>query len=349
MLTLFSEPQTDVEYSPSRIPCSWRISYILMCFTGVNNVFFMPSLPRCLRMTSLVYHAVWLCISAPVVVLYIYNIKWGTSMNSFTESVSVLTSCSYLMTLGTINMVNALKANRTPEFLKKWSLLCSNKTIRCENIEFSRYRNVRVALVVIFLCLITLDVAVNVRYLLHFDWAVCGTVMFPSLTSSSHISKAVCMIYHTFGYFSLYSVILTVVHFALVTLTLADEFDKLYQVICQYQSSQCTGVSAWEQVRFHHEELISLACLHGQLSTMLLGPILVGNVVFVCFNLYYVLTVHAGVLGVINVIVATAILSIIIVSSSILEHEVSEMSIKYTKLCTKWPQFWRRYFEMFTE
>ena len=33
------------------------------------------------------------------------------------------------------------------------------------------------------------------------------------------------MIYHTFGYFSLYSVILTVGHFALVTLTLADEFD----------------------------------------------------------------------------------------------------------------------------
>ena len=140
MLTLFSEPQTDVEYSPSRIPCSWRVLHVLMCFTGVSNVFFMPSLPRCLRMTSLVYHAVWLCISAPVVVLYIYNIKWGTSMNSFTESVSVLTSCSYLMTLGTINMVNALKANRTPEFLKKWSLLCSNNTIRCENIEFSRYR-----------------------------------------------------------------------------------------------------------------------------------------------------------------------------------------------------------------
>ena len=62
MLTLFS--QTDVEYSPSRIPCSWRVLHILMCFTGVSNVFFMPSLPRCLRMTSLVYHDVWLCISA---------------------------------------------------------------------------------------------------------------------------------------------------------------------------------------------------------------------------------------------------------------------------------------------
>ena len=121
---------------------------------------------------------------------------------------------------------------------------------------------------------------------------------------------------------------------------------KLYKVICQYQSSQCIRISAWEQVRFHHEALISLACLHGQLSTMLLGPILVGNVVFVCFNLYYVLTVHAGVLGVINVIVATTILSIIIGSSSILENEVGEMSFEYTKLCKKWPRFWRRCVEM---
>ena len=316
-----------------------------MCLTGVSNVFFMPSLPRFLRMTSLVYHAVWLCISAPVVVLYIYNIQWGTSMNSITESISVLALSSYLMTLGTINMVNALKANRTPEFFKKWSLLCSNKMISCENIKYARYRRVRVALVVILICLITLEMVVGVRYLLHFDWSVCGTVMFPSLTISQQLLKAVCMIYHTSGYLSLFSVILTVVHFSLVTLTLADEFDKLYEVICDHLSSKCTGVSAWEKVRCHHEALISLARLHGQLSTMLLGPTLMGNIVFVCFNLYYVLAVHVGVLGFLNVIVATTILSIIIVSSSILENEVSEMSFEYIKVWTKWQSFWRRYFE----
>ena len=325
MSSLFSEPHIDGDSNLSQIPCSWRVLHILTCFTGINNVFFMSSLPRCLRITSLVYHAAWLCISAPLIVLYISQIKWEASINSIAELVSIIIYNSYLVTLGTANMINALKANRTTAFLKKWYLLSSNKATSWKNIPSTRYRRVRASLIIICIGPMSFDAIVVVRHVLQAGWSVCETDMFPSFNTSQHLAKAMCVIYHSFGYISSVSVILSVCHFALVTLTLAEEFDKLYHVICDHLSSKCTGISAWEQVRFHHEALISLVCLHGQLSTMLLGLILVGNVVYVCFNLYYILAVHVGVLGVFSVIFAIATLLTIIVPSGNLENEVRIM------------------------
>ena len=275
-----------------------------MCFTGVNNVFFMTSLPRCLRITSLVCHAAWLCISAPLIVLYISKIKWEASINSIAERVSIIIYNSYLVTLGTANMINVLKANRTTAFLKKWSLHFSNKATCWENIKSSCYRRVRAVLVAICIGPLSFDAIVVVRHVLKSGWPVCETDMFPTFNTSHHLVRAMCVIYHSFGYLSSVSVILSVCHFAVVTLTLSEEFHKLRisshlrPLIFQMHRYQ----SALGNKYVHHEVLVSLACLHGLLSTMLLGPIHVGNVVCVCFNLYYVLAVHAGVLGVFSVI-----------------------------------------------
>ena len=249
MLSLFSESQSDEASNLIRIPCSWCALHILMCFTGVNNVFFMTSLPRCLLITSLVCHAAWLCISASLIVIYISQIKWEASINSIAERVSIIIYNSYLVTLGTANMINVLKANRTTAFLKKWSLLFSNKATCWENIKSSCYRRVRAVLVAICIGPLSFDAIVVVRHVLKSGWPVCETDMFPTFNTSHHLVRAMCVIYHSFGYLSSVSVILSVCHFAVVTLILSQEFHKLYQVICDHLSSKCTGISTWEQVR----------------------------------------------------------------------------------------------------
>ena len=94
-------------------------------------------------------------------------------------------------------------------------------------------------------------------------------------------------------------------------------------ILCVY------GRWPWEQIRFHHEALVSLVCLHSQLSSMLLGLILVGNVVNLCFALYYFFAVQAGVLGVLTCTKGIVVLLTIIASSSILEKEVRKNFIKH--------------------
>ena len=328
-MPLFPEPLNDGGYNLSRIPRSWRISHILLCITGVNNVFFIKSLPRWLRVASLVYHAVWFCSSVPVVVLYIHQIQWRGSLNNILEHVTMVIYLSYLTTLGTGHMFNALKANRTGNFLREWCLFCSDETICCEKENNKRYKRVRAALVITCVSIITWYVTMVVRYFFSFDWSLCGSVMFPSLKTYNWFLKIVCMYHHLLCYFSTFSVVLTACQFALLTLTLAEEFDKLYGAICIdiHVSSTTTDVNVWEQVRFRHQALVSLVCLHGQLSSMLLGLILVGNVVFLCFNLYYVFMVQLGVVGMITVTLAMVVLSTIIIPSNILEDEVCEVSI----------------------
>ena len=69
---------------------------------------------------------------------------------------------------------------------------------------------------------------------------------------------------------------------------------------------------------------------HYDVSVMLLGLILVGNAVFLYFTLYYILAINAWILGVLNASVAIVVLSIIIAPSTLLENEVSKISIIHT-------------------
>ena len=119
ILPLFPELQSDAVYNLSRIPRSWRIFHILLCFSGVSNVFFITSYPRCMRVASLVYHAAWLCLSIPVVVVYIHSAKWGRSIDNIVKHISMIMHSSYMITLGTTYGINTLKADRTVKFHKK--------------------------------------------------------------------------------------------------------------------------------------------------------------------------------------------------------------------------------------
>ena len=332
-MPLFPEPPSDAEYNISRIPLSWRVLHILLCFTGVNNVFLIKPLPRCLRVASLVYHAAWFCLSFPVVIVFIHNIQWEQSVANVIEHVGMIIYSSYLLTLGTAHGINALKANRIVKFLKKWCLFRFGETL-CHKVENKkRYKIIRIVLLIVYTTLTTWYMVAVVRYFIIFDWYICGPTLFPSLSSKPHwLLKAVCMIYHLITYLSASSVILTACHFALVTLTLAEEFDTLYRVICNHVVSPSTDISAWEHVRFRHEALVSLVCLHGQMSSMSLGFLLVGNVVFLCFNLYYFLIVHPAVMGALSLTLAFAVLSTIIAPSNILENEVSKICL-YTLMC----------------
>ena len=135
--------------------------------------------------------------------------------------------------------------------------------------------------------------------------------------------KPICVFYVVMANFSTISVSLTSCLFALVTMTLAVEFDKLYQVISNLTSSGGVDMDVWEQVRFRHAALVSLVRLHDQLSTMLLGPIITGHVIYLCLGLYYIFIVHMAVLDVFNIAMSLAVLWAIIMPSDVLENMVS--------------------------
>ena len=262
--------------------------------------------------------------------MHIYDIEWGTSINNIVERINVIVFSSYLITFGTANLINTLKVNRTTKFIREWCLFRSDQTICSENEkDKQRYNKIRACLLTICISLIIGYTIVIVRYCFIFDWSMCGLFLFPSIKTSPVILKISCVYFHLLGYLSAFTVLLTACHFALVTLTLAEEFDKLYRVICNHVSSACTDVGPWEHIRFHHEALVSLVCLHSQLSSMLLGLIIVGNVVNLCFALYYFFAVQAGVLGVLTCTKGIVVLSTIIASSSILEKEVRKNFIKH--------------------
>ena len=345
-LTLFAGLPSDLEYNLSRIPCSWRLLYLLLCFIGVNNVFFIKPLPRPLRIASLVYHAAWLCMSVPTMVWYMHNLKWGRSVNDIIHHVGLIIYGNYLITSGTLHMINALRPNRTVKILKKWCVFCSDKTVCCVKENNKSYRTFRVSLVIICAALITWYVVAVVQYALVFDWSICTSRLFPSLHKSPWLLKAMCVNYHILLYLSAFSVVLTACYFAFFTLTLGEEYNKLYRIICNYASSPSTDIGTREQVRFRHEALFSLVCLHAQLSTMLLGLILVGDVVYLCFTFYYVLTINADILGVLNAIVAIAVLLTIIAPSNMLENEISKISTKHTKVCINMLKFCISYFQL---
>ena len=327
-LPSFPESQNGAEYSLSRIPYSWRVLHLLLCFTGVNNVFFITSLPRWLRVASLVYNTVWFCLSVPLVVMFIHSVKWGRSVNNIIQHVGMIICNSYLITLGTAHTINSLNTNRAVTFLKKWCSFCSDESIYHEEETSKRYRKVWVALVIVNIAIITWYLITVARHFaLIVDWSMCGSTLFSSLNTSHWFLKAVCVNYYILHSVSLFSVILTACLFAIVSLTLAEEFDKLYRVICNHVACPSTDISVWEQMRFRHEALVSLVCLHGQLFSMLLGLILVGNIVIMCFGLYHVFTMQTGVLGMLSIFIVTVVFSTIIVPSNELENEVSEILI----------------------
>ena len=123
------------------------------------------------------------------------------------------------------------------------------------------------------------------------DWKSSSChFLFPSLTQPWFL-KTICVFYVILAHCSTISVSLTTCLFALVTINLAEEFHKLYHVCRKLTSSYVVGMDMWEQVRFRHEALVSLVCLQGQMSTMLLGLILIGFVIYLYFGLYFVLVV----------------------------------------------------------
>ena len=326
MFSIFSEPQSATEF-PSKLPISWRVSHILLCLTGVNNVYFIKLLPTSLRVASLIYHAAWLCLSAPLFVLYIYCNTWDGSVTNILQQVGMTISYSYILILGATFMFNALKRNRTTKFLRNWYLLDSNNTVRYGNGKAKCYRNVRAALVISTISQPFLYVALTVRSFLITDLHTVGSLFFGSLNASPEALTALYVIYTVLFLISAFNATLTTCHFALVTITLAEEFDKLYRGICNLLSSSCFDVNVWEQVRFRYKALVSLVNLHSRLSTMMLGPILITCVMSLCFNFYYVLAVGVEVLAISSIITAIAILWAIISPSNILENKVSHMFI----------------------
>ena len=328
MFPIFSEPQSTTKF-PSKLPISWRVSHILLCLTGVNNVYFITSLPTSIRLTSLIYHAACLCLSIPLFVLYTYGRSWERSVTNIVQQVGMIISNSYILTLGTVFMFNALKRNRTSKFLRNWHLLGLHKTIFFEDGEAKCCTRVRTVLLISTIFQLVSYVTFTVRSFLIADLSTIASDLFYSLGISPEVFKVLCGIYIVLTSFSAFNVALTACHFALVTISLADEFDKLYRVICKLLSSSGIGIDVWEQVRFHHKALMSLARLHSRLSTMILGPILIGYVTNLCFTFYFVLVLHVGVTEVSNITFAVVMLWAIIAPSNLLGNRVSNKCLSH--------------------
>ena len=214
----------------------------------------------------------------------------------------------------------------------------------------------RAALVITCIALIVWYVLVVVKTALAVDWSTCGLSLFPSINKFPRLLKVMCVTYHILCYLSAFSVMLTACYFAFLTITLAEEFDNLYRVICIQVSSPSMDIGTWEQVRFRHEALVYLVCLHGQMSSMSLGVILVGNLVYLCFSLYYIFTVNAGIFGVLTAFIAIVVFAIILIPSNMLENEVSKIlfnngaNLTIATICRWWFQLqvcdWKMYIFM---
>ena len=138
--------------------------------------------------------------------------------------------------------------------------------------------------------------------------------------------KVICMIFMVVGNFLTFSVSFTLCLFAFAITSLAEEFDNLYQVICNLASSSCPVMGAWKQVRVRHAALVSLGCLYDQLSTMFVGHIFVEYTICLCSSLYYVVVVHTGIIGTINVIIPIAVLWAIITPENMLQNMVNDIA-----------------------
>ena len=302
----------------------------------------MRSLPGFLRTASLAYHVTVLCVSAPVLVLYIWSIRWKAAITHIIQHVHLIAYNSSVILLGLAYMINALKANHTSEFLSKWHSFCSVKAHGNEVVEIKRFRRVRIAFAfsIITHFIFCLTIAIRIGSIM--DFSKQCEILFPSL-NEPWLLKVMCAIFMVVSNFSTFSVSLTTCLFALVTTTLAEEFDRLYQVICKLASSSCPVTGAWKQVRVRHAALVSLVHLYDQLSTMLVGPILVGYTIYVCSSLYYMVVVDTGVIGIINVIIPIAVLWAIITPANILQNMVSEVVTQMESskaLLTIWPSYW---------
>ena len=100
---------------------------------------------------------------------------------------------------------------------------------------------------------------------------------------------------------------------------------KSYHVCRKLTSSSVVGTDMWEQVRFRHDTLVSLVCLQGQMSTMLLGLILIGYVIYLCFQPILCHCCDKNVPEVINIVLPMAVLWGIKIPSIVLENSMSEM------------------------
>ena len=285
-------------------------------------------MPWSLRLASLIYHTTWLCLSVPLIFLTIYNALWGASITSVLERVSGIIFSSFILTLGIVYLINAVKENRATQFLRKWYLFHSSQ-LKCDvDVKTKYYIRVRAVLIIITISHFIFSLIMIVASSLIMHWsAACESDMFPTYRPSNFLLGTVCVVHTLISISSGISVSLTICYIAFIAITLAEQFGKLHGIICNLSSPPCGDIDAWEQVRFRHDALVSLVCLHGQLSTMLLGLILVGYVGFLCSNLYYVIVVEAGVFGIINVTISISILLAIIAPSYILENEVSPLFI----------------------
>ena len=275
------------------------------------------------------YHAAFLCLFTPVLFLYIYNIKWDKSIDKLVEQGSMILFVSYAIPLGIVYMVNTLKANNAAKFIQKWHLFWSDNTIYDEDVKINPMKRARVGFVFNTISQIILSMVLSARYYPIMDWSKECESHFASLYGSPWLLNVVCALFAIMGDFSSISVSLTTCFYALVSINLAEEFDKLHRVIYKLASSPRTDMDVWEQVRFRHEALVSLVYLHDQLSTMLLGPILVGYVGYLGFNVYQIFVVEASLVCIINVIITISALGAMITTSNILDNKVSERTLLF--------------------
>ena len=134
MMSLFPENPNDTEYNLSQIPCSWRVFHILLCFTGVSNVFFVKQLPRWLRVGSLIYHVAWFCLLVPTFVLLMHNFTWGRSIDHIVHHIGLIIYGNYSITLGIAHMINALNSA-----MRLCSPLCAS-IVKCPPFSWWRHQ-----------------------------------------------------------------------------------------------------------------------------------------------------------------------------------------------------------------
>ena len=147
----------------SSLPYSWKILHVSLCLIGVNNVFFIKSLSTLLRLATLVYHAAFLCLSIPVLFLYVYNMESDTSVDSLVEQGTHILLTSSVLLLGIVYMINTLKANRAVKFIGTWHLVSSDKTIYNGNVENMRFKIARSSFVLNTICQLILCVIFTAR------------------------------------------------------------------------------------------------------------------------------------------------------------------------------------------
>ena len=91
----------------SHIPRAWVVYHSLLCICGVANVTFVETLPRGLRVTSLLYHVLTLTSIAPIFTMYCAGIDWHQDVFRVIERVSGGIPLAQILALAISSLVSS--------------------------------------------------------------------------------------------------------------------------------------------------------------------------------------------------------------------------------------------------